>query len=212
LAQRDVSPFERDPAYGLGTHHPKFHLLDRRAHRLVGVHLHPEETLSAKEGAARLDVSVQFLEIGRTRGYGPKFVRIAKRLVRYRVGDVLDWLKSRTRACTSECSKGAVSHAASKHIKIELRRNPVLDGVRKWLVRLNHGHVAPARQPHQKLQAAGIHRGRQKGSLARLGQHVQNIGGDATSVTPLRNRGNDEQATQKEQAANFGRGSRVEKG
>jgi predicted DNA-binding transcriptional regulator AlpA len=81
-------------------------LIDRRAHRLVDIDLHPEETLSTKEVAAWLGVSVQFLEIGRTRGYGPKFVRITKRLVRYRVGDVLDWLKSRTHACTSEYAKG----------------------------------------------------------------------------------------------------------
>jgi hypothetical protein len=77
-------------------------LIDRRAHRLVDVDLHPDETLTTKEVAAWLCVSPQFLEIGRGRGYGPKFVRITKRLVRYRVGDVLDWLKSRTHACTSE--------------------------------------------------------------------------------------------------------------
>jgi predicted DNA-binding transcriptional regulator AlpA len=82
-------------------------LIDRRAHRLVDVEFHPEQALSTKEVAAWLGVSVQFLEIGRTRGYGPKFVRITKRLVRYRVGDVLDWLKSRTHACTSQYAKGA---------------------------------------------------------------------------------------------------------
>jgi predicted DNA-binding transcriptional regulator AlpA len=82
-------------------------LIDRRAHQLVDASFHPEETLSTKEVAAWLGVSVQFLEIGRTRGYGPRFVRVTKRLVRYRVGDVLDWLKARTHACTSEYAKGA---------------------------------------------------------------------------------------------------------
>jgi predicted DNA-binding transcriptional regulator AlpA len=82
-------------------------LIDRRAHRLVDVDLHPDETLTTKEVAAWLSVSPQFLEIGRNRGYGPKFVRISKRLVRYRVFDVLEWLKSRTHACTSEYAKGA---------------------------------------------------------------------------------------------------------
>jgi predicted DNA-binding transcriptional regulator AlpA len=87
---------------------PKFLLLDRRAHQLIHADFHPEETLSTKEVAAWLGVSVQFLEIGRSRGYGPKFVRITKRLVRYRVDDVIDWLKSRTHACTSEYAKGAL--------------------------------------------------------------------------------------------------------
>jgi predicted DNA-binding transcriptional regulator AlpA len=82
-------------------------LIDRRAHQLIHVDFHPEETLSTKEVAAWLGVSPQFLEIGRSRGYGPEFVRISKRLVRYRVRDVLDWLKSRTHACTSEYAKGA---------------------------------------------------------------------------------------------------------
>jgi len=84
----------------------KLHI-DRRAHRLVDVDFHPEERLTTKEVAAWLYVSVQFLEIGRTRGYGPKFERFTNKLVRYRVGDVLEWLKSRTHACTSEYAKGA---------------------------------------------------------------------------------------------------------
>jgi predicted DNA-binding transcriptional regulator AlpA len=82
-------------------------LIDSRAHQLIHVDFHPEATLSTKEVAAWLGVSVQFLEIARTRDYGPKFVRITKRLVRYRVIDVIDWLKSRTHACTSEYAKGA---------------------------------------------------------------------------------------------------------
>ena len=82
-------------------------LIDRRAHRLINVDFHPEERLTTKEVAAWLCVSVQFLEIGRTRGYGPKFERFTNKLVRYRVGDVLEWLKSRTHACTSEYAKGA---------------------------------------------------------------------------------------------------------
>jgi hypothetical protein len=77
-------------------------LIDRRAYRLIDVDFHPEERLNTKELAAWLDVSVQFLEIGRTRGYGPKFERITDKLIRYRVGDVLEWLKSRTHASTAE--------------------------------------------------------------------------------------------------------------
>lgn len=81
-------------------------LIDRRAHRLVDVGFHPEEMLATKEVAAWLGVSIQFLEIGRTRGYGPKFKRITDKMIRYRCGDVLDWLESRTHACTSEYMGG----------------------------------------------------------------------------------------------------------
>ena len=62
-------------------------LIDRRAHRLIDVDFHSEEMLSTKEVAAWLGVSVQFLEIGRTRRYGPKFKRITDKLIRYRCGD-----------------------------------------------------------------------------------------------------------------------------
>ena len=82
-------------------------LIDRRAHRLVDVDFHREEMLSTKEVAAWLGVSVPFLEIGRTRGYGPEFKRLTNKIIRYRVGDVLDWLKSRTHACTSDYNEGA---------------------------------------------------------------------------------------------------------
>ena len=77
-------------------------LIDRRAHKLINADFHPEERLSTKEVAAWLDVSPQFLEIGRTRGYGPKFEHLSDKLIRYRCGDVLAWLKERTHACTSE--------------------------------------------------------------------------------------------------------------
>ncbi|WP_369722913.1 helix-turn-helix transcriptional regulator [Bradyrhizobium sp. LLZ17] len=82
-------------------------LIDRRAHRLVNADFHREEILTTKELAAWLGVSVQFLEIGRTRGYGPEFKRLTDKIIRYRVGDVIDWLKSRTHACTSDYHKGA---------------------------------------------------------------------------------------------------------
>ena len=49
----------------------------------------------------------QFLEIGRVKGYGPKFKKISPRCVRYRRGDVLDWLKSRTHASTAEYRQSA---------------------------------------------------------------------------------------------------------
>ena len=42
------------------------------------------------------------LEIGRHRGYGPKFVRIGPGRIRYRRADVLAWLEARIFASTSQ--------------------------------------------------------------------------------------------------------------
>jgi hypothetical protein len=96
----DSTEQDTDTGMSLGTR-----LIDRRAQRLVrliNADFHPEELLTTKETAAWLSVSTQFLEIGRTRGYGPKFKLITDSVVRYRVGDIRDWLKVRTYASTAE--------------------------------------------------------------------------------------------------------------
>jgi hypothetical protein len=56
----------------------------------------PDELLDSRTLARLIHVSVQWLEIGRCNGFGPKFVRLNKRVVRYRVRDVLDWLRARS--------------------------------------------------------------------------------------------------------------------
>jgi hypothetical protein len=45
--------------------------------------------------AVWLGLSTQWLEIARHRGYGPPYVRVTSRLVRYRKGDVIEYLHSR---------------------------------------------------------------------------------------------------------------------
>jgi hypothetical protein len=57
----------------------------------------PDELLDSRTLARLIHRSVQWLEIGRSTGkYGPKYVRLNKRVVRYRRSDVVDWLRSRT--------------------------------------------------------------------------------------------------------------------
>jgi hypothetical protein len=63
----------------------------------------PLTTCSRRELSAEwLGVSIQFLEIGRHRGYGPKFVRIGPARIRYRRAEILAWLEARTFASTSQ--------------------------------------------------------------------------------------------------------------
>jgi predicted DNA-binding transcriptional regulator AlpA len=82
------------------------HHLDRRAHRLVaqdaGSGSDPDDLLTTVEVADYLATSVQWLEIGRGKNYGPKFVRVGPRMIRYKRSDILKWLRSRTHANTSE--------------------------------------------------------------------------------------------------------------
>jgi predicted DNA-binding transcriptional regulator AlpA len=79
------------------------HHLDRRASTLAEIGAGaPDDLLPTKAVADWLGVSSQFLEIGRHKGYGPKFVRIGPARIRYRRADVLAWLEERTFASTSQ--------------------------------------------------------------------------------------------------------------
>jgi predicted DNA-binding transcriptional regulator AlpA len=81
------------------------HHLDRRVDQLLAIAAVPttpainddDELLNTKQLAAWLGVSEQWLEFGRAKGYRPDFKSLGPRCIRYRRGDVIKWLKSRTR-------------------------------------------------------------------------------------------------------------------
>ncbi len=80
------------------------HHLDRRAAEIAdkGRQGDPDDLLTTQEEADWLGVSRQWLEIGRSKGYGPPFDRIGPRHIRYRRGLTIEWLDERTHHCTSE--------------------------------------------------------------------------------------------------------------
>lgn len=85
------------------------HHLDRRAVQLAtstDAAGPADDLLTTAAVAAWLGVSLQFLEIGRNRGYGPKFVRLTPRMIRYRRGDVVAWLRERAHHSTAEYREG----------------------------------------------------------------------------------------------------------
>ena len=83
------------------------HHIDKRAPDLIGANTggDDDELLSTGEVAAWLKVSTQFLEIGRHKGYGPRFIRLSARRVRYRRDDVRAWLLARAHAVTAEYAR-----------------------------------------------------------------------------------------------------------
>lgn len=82
---------------------PQRHHLDRRAARLAADDTgDDEDLLSTRETADILAVSEPWLEIGRSRGYGPPFVRLSPRRVRYQRGALREWLRARVHQRTSE--------------------------------------------------------------------------------------------------------------
>ena len=80
-----------------------FHI-DRRARAIADqvIATDPDALLSTEEVAGWFGVSTQWLEIGRTKNWGPKYVRLAPRMIRYRVRDCLEYLEGRVHARTAE--------------------------------------------------------------------------------------------------------------
>lgn len=88
---------------------PKRHHVDRRAEQLVASLITDanDEALSTPDAAHVLGCSTQWLEIARTKNYGPKFTRLSPRMVRYMRSDLIAWLRERVHFSTSEYRKSA---------------------------------------------------------------------------------------------------------
>lgn len=82
---------------------PVRHHLDRRASQIADYLADgdPDELLTTHYVAEKAGVSRLWMELGRTRGYGPKWVRIGPRMVRYRRADVVQWFRSRPTCATT---------------------------------------------------------------------------------------------------------------
>jgi hypothetical protein len=100
---------------------PRNHHLDRFALDLAyGVAVgDPDELLTTKLVAGLIHVSVQWMEIARCAGYGPPYVRLSPRVVRYRRKDLVDWLRSRAAIATGTRPRAPVKQFKSKSSKPE---------------------------------------------------------------------------------------------
>ena len=86
------------------------HHIDKRATDIVANSVNtenPEDLLNTYQLANWLGVSRQWLEIGRCKGYGPNFKKMAPKMVRYRRQDVWKWLQERTHASTASYKGGS---------------------------------------------------------------------------------------------------------
>lgn len=89
---------------------PTKHHLDARSReildRLVD-DLSDDTLMTTRETAQWLNVSTQFLEIGRSQGYGPPATVLAPKVVRYRKNSVLRWLIEREHIYAKRVKAGA---------------------------------------------------------------------------------------------------------
>jgi hypothetical protein len=93
----------------------KFHL-DRRASVILAASAatDDDQLLSTAQTALWLGCSPQWLEIGRSKGYGPPFDRISPRMVRYRRNLVRAWLDQRTHTSTEDYRQSTRTSAPLK--------------------------------------------------------------------------------------------------
>jgi hypothetical protein len=78
--------------------------LDKRASTLLEAA--PEgsddELLTTKQVAAWFGTSPQWVELGRIKGYGPPYLKIAPGMIRYKRGATKEWLREREHRSTRE--------------------------------------------------------------------------------------------------------------
>jgi predicted DNA-binding transcriptional regulator AlpA len=86
---------------------PIKHHIDKRAAVVAAQEGDDEDLLTTREVSDWLGCSPQWLEIGRSKGYGPTFQMLGPRMVRYTRANVRRWLGQRSHLRTSEYSKAA---------------------------------------------------------------------------------------------------------
>jgi predicted DNA-binding transcriptional regulator AlpA len=79
----------------------RYHL-DKRAPAIIATFGADDKLLTTPELADLLGCSVAWLTIGRGKGWGPPFIKLAPRRVRYRQSAVIAWLDSRTYERTAD--------------------------------------------------------------------------------------------------------------
>jgi hypothetical protein len=92
-----------------GDPHRRLHL-DKKAEILAtdSDSKDPDDLLTTEQLADWLGTSTQFVENGRAQSYGPPYVRLSPRCIRYRRADVVAWLRSRMCQSTAEYQRGPV--------------------------------------------------------------------------------------------------------
>jgi predicted DNA-binding transcriptional regulator AlpA len=95
---------------------PSRHHIDKRANELIQAHSRDgaDDLLNTKQVAGILGLSTQWLEIGRCRGFGPPFVRLSPRRIRYRREALITWLRQREHNSTIEYAR---SSACRQHVR-----------------------------------------------------------------------------------------------
>lgn len=67
--------------------------------------VNPNKLLGEMEACELLSLSVRTLQAYRTRGVGPRFIKLGAKCIRYRYSDLLDWCKESESKTTKKKKK-----------------------------------------------------------------------------------------------------------
>jgi hypothetical protein len=85
---------------------PQTHHLDRRASSIAAAGVgNDDDLLTTPEVAKWFGVSEEWLEQARAGGYGPAFIKMSERVVRYTRGACREFLKTRSYQSTAEAAR-----------------------------------------------------------------------------------------------------------
>ncbi len=76
---------------------PQNHHVDPHATTVIGILEtgDPDDLFEAEQVAAYLRVTISWLNVARSKGFGPPFIKLGPHMIRYRRSDLLKWLRSR---------------------------------------------------------------------------------------------------------------------
>jgi hypothetical protein len=100
-----AKPAKKKPAKPQHAHKTGRHNLYKRANLLMAAPEavgHDDDLLTTAEVADWLRISTTWLEIGRSKNYGPPFERLGPAIIRYRAGSVRAYLKEREYSHTGQ--------------------------------------------------------------------------------------------------------------
>jgi len=76
---------------------PQTHHIDPHANSVIGTLADgdPNDLFTPQQVAGYLRVTISWLSVARSKGFGPPFIKVGPHMIRYRRRDILKWLQSR---------------------------------------------------------------------------------------------------------------------
>jgi hypothetical protein len=114
--KRDLAQRRKPKRENQHTDHTDRLWIDKRAGALAAAPEDDDALINTSACAEWLSVSTTWLEIGRSKNYGPPFVQLSPGIVRYRKGDVRHWLAQRAFKHTQQYLKPTAAGQAAAHV------------------------------------------------------------------------------------------------